>query len=120
VDGCQEAAKRQGVCKEHFKANYVAACTVDGCEHELFSKGRCRAHYMRHYRSRIGESSPPQSAPMRPYSRTERFEVFTRIPTDVAEVILKAAGRRDGMYEKAAEILSNWAQRKQQREAMGG
>ncbi len=108
--GCERPARKKGVCLEHYAENYVAGCTVDGCTEELFAKGRCKAHYMRKYRKTKGESAPPADAPVRAYGQ-ERFDVFTRIPKEAADVILRVAGRRDGMYEKAQEILTDWAER---------
>ena len=108
--GCKNPAKRKGICADHIAANYVLGCTEEGCDHELFAKGRCKAHYMRRYRKKNGEPAPASKAPVRKYGEA-RFDVFTRIPEEAAEVILKAAGRRDGMYEKAKEILVKWAER---------
>lgn len=110
VPGCENAAKKKGVCLEHFKENYIASCTVEGCPEELFCKGRCKAHYMRLYRHNQGFSTPPAEAPIRAYGQEERFDVFTRIPKDAAETILRVCGRRDGMYEQAQKILTEWAE----------
>lgn len=110
VPGCNNAPKRKGVCEEHARANYVLGCTEAGCEHELFAKGRCRAHYMRRYRRKNGDAAPAAAEPVRAYGQ-ERYDVFTRIPQEAADIILRHAGRRDGMYEKAQEILINWAER---------
>lgn len=109
MPSCTETARKKGVCMAHFAENYAAGCTVEDCAEELFAKGRCKAHYMRLYRRKNGASSPPQDAPIRAYGQ-DRFEVFTRIPKEAADVILKASGRRDGMYEKAQEILVRWAE----------
>lgn len=107
---CTNPPKLKGICAEHIKANYVLACTVDGCSHELWTKGRCKAHYMRRYRKKKGDNVHSTGPDVRKYGQ-ERFDVFTRIPKEAADVILKRAGRRDGMYEKAAEILVEWADR---------
>lgn len=111
--GCTAAVKKQGVCAKHASENYVGGCIVEACDREVFAKGRCKAHYMRKYRSSPGK---PDDKPVRGYGQT-RFEVFTRIPEADAEIILKAAGRKDGMYEKAAEILTAWAKRRRGAEA---
>lgn len=108
--GCTAPARKKGVCLPHFADNYIACCTVDGCTEQVFAKARCKAHYMRLYRVNKGESAPPADAPVRAYGQ-ERFEVFTRIPASAAEVIIRASGREKGMYEKAAEILVQWAEK---------
>lgn len=108
--GCFAPARKKGVCLEHFADHYFASCTVEGCTEEVFARARCKAHYMRLYRTKNGDSAPPADAPIRAYGQ-ERFEVFTRIPAEAAAVILKESGRRDGMYEKAAEILVQWARK---------
>jgi hypothetical protein len=107
---CAKPAKKKGVCMEHFEGGYALCCTIDGCTEATFAKGRCRAHYMRRYRKKIGKPSPPPDKPIRSYGQ-ERFEVFTRIPKEIADVLLKKAGRRDGMYEIAQTILVDWAER---------
>jgi hypothetical protein len=108
VPGCRALAKKKGVCLEHYNANYVLKCSVDGCMEEVFAKGRCQPHYMRLRRRKEGTHKMPLDAPVRQYGQ-ERFDVFTRIPKEAADVILKASGRKDGMYEKAQEILVGWA-----------
>lgn len=110
VPGCTNRAQRKGICAEHIGENYALKCTVEDCEKDVFAKGRCQPHYKRLYRRRNGEAAPEQARPVRNYGQ-KRFVVYTRIPQEAAEVILKKAGRKDGMYELAAEILTNWAAR---------
>lgn len=43
--------------------------------------------------------------------------ICCRITDDEAEVITRASGRKDGLYAKAASILSNWAERQQRAQA---
>lgn len=109
VEGCESAAMRQGICAEHTKKNYILACTLEGCDKQLYAKGMCKMHHTRKLRRKNGESAPPLNAPARSYG-IARFEVFTRIPLTAAKAILKAAGRRDSMYEKAQQILTDWAE----------
>lgn len=108
--GCENAAQKKGVCAQHLSENYVMGCSVDDCTEVLFAKGRCKAHYMRGYRRKKGESAPPPNTPVRSYG-IELSEVFTRIPREAAEVIIRASGREKGLYEKAKEILVAWAER---------
>jgi hypothetical protein len=115
---CTASAKKKGVCAKHFGKRYALGCTVEGCVDpktgeagELFAKGRCRVHYMRDRRIKEGKAAPPPDAPIRNYGQKERIVVFTRIGKDVARAIVKASGRPKGMYEKAAEILTEWAER---------
>lgn len=112
VDGCRAPVKKLGVCAQHAAENCVLECDVEGCDRELFSKGRCKPHYMRKYRKKRKEAAPSEAEPIRAYGQ-KRFDVFTRIPEEAASVILRAAGRDDGMYEKAAEILMSWADKHQ-------
>lgn len=116
VPGCSVKQYAGGVCKDHHDQHYVVDCIVTDCEKEVFAKGRCKAHYMRKYRRKLGQAAPTESTPVRGYGQ-ERFEVFTRIPREFADIILKESGRRNGMYEKAAEILSSWAKRRQDKAA---
>jgi len=112
VPGCDAKQYAKGVCKDHHQQNYFLGCSVTGCEKEVFAKGRCKPHYMRRYRKKKGEAAPSEDAPVRGYGQA-RFEVFTRIPQEYADLILKEAGRPDGMYEKAAEILVAYAKRRE-------
>lgn len=110
VDGCKAREYAAGVCKQHYRQNYTAACSVEQCMKEVFAKGRCKPHYMRGYRKKKGLAAPPEDEPVRGYGQA-RFDVFTRIPKEDADVLLRAAGRRDGMYEQAAKILIAAARR---------
>lgn len=116
VPSCAAHQYRAGVCREHHRQNYTLACSVASCEREVFAKGRCKPHYMRFYRKKHGEGAPPAEQAVRGYGQV-RFDVFTRIDKEAAEVILAAAGRKDGMYEKAKEILEGWARRQRRAEA---
>lgn len=103
VPGCNAVVYASGVCREH-RAKYALACLEDGCDKEAWAKGLCQAHYMRKRRGKKTKGT------VRSYG-AEKVVVFTRIPPDVADIIIKASGREDGMYEKAAEILERWAKK---------
>lgn len=112
VPGCSARQYKAGVCKDHHAQNYTLGCAVDKCDREVFAKGHCKAHYNRRWKKKAGRNvETPMNAPVRKWGE-EKFEVFTRIPKEYADVILREAGRPDGMYEKAKEILINWAKRR--------
>lgn len=109
VPGCNNPARKKGICLAHHQENYVGCCTVEGCTRNLFCRGRCKPHYMRLRRKKEGKNNLHPDAPIRGYGQ-ELFSVFTRIPRPAADVILKAAGHREGMYAKIQEILTDWAE----------
>lgn len=102
--GCTAEVYASGVCREHHAKNYRLACQEDGCDKEAWAKGLCQAHYMRNRRGKKSKKA------VREYG-SEKVVVFTRVPPDVAEIIIKASGRPKGLYEKSAEILERWARK---------
>jgi hypothetical protein len=111
VSGCAEREYKGGVCKTHAAENYVVGCSAKNCPKEVFSKGLCRTHYMRKWRRRKGQSAPSAEEPVRDWRR-ERYAVFTRIPREYADILLREAGRPKGMYELVKKILVEYAKRK--------
>lgn len=113
---CVSPAKRQGLCVKHLSEGYTGGCTVNGCvdpatgePRELFAKGRCKPHHQRWWRSKHSESAPAPSAPVRSYG-VKRVVVFTRVTEDVLKALQRAAGTQKGVYTKAQEILTAWAE----------
>lgn len=128
--GCEVRVFKKGLCREHLEGNYYLGCEVEGCEadhfsqgrckehyrcavaecdRDVFAKGRCKAHYNRRWKKKAGKNTEtPMDAPVRGWGE-KKFDVFTRIPQEYADIILREAGRKDGMYEKAKEILVAWA-----------
>jgi hypothetical protein len=112
VPGCEARIYKAGVCREHHEQNYTLGCSVAKCDREVFAKGLCKAHYNRKWKKKKGRNvETPMDAPVRGWGEA-KFEVFTRIPKEYADVILREAGREDGMYEKSKEILVAWAKRR--------
>lgn len=124
VPECSTKEYAAGVCKKHHQENYVLGCSEklkDGseCPYPILAKGKCSAHYFRNRRRKSGDAAPPQDKPVRGYSQ-ERVTVFTRIPKEYAEVILRHAGRPKGMYEEAQKALIAYAKRLQRAETAAG
>jgi hypothetical protein len=116
AEGCDADAYGRGrsfFCKKHHEAR---GCAVEGCTGKVMAKGRCAAHYNRRWRRKAGEKTRlPMDAPVLQYG-IERVKVSTRIPKELADIILKRApGTRKGVNGKATEILIAWAE--QQRAA---
>lgn len=111
VPGCEAPQFKGGVCKKHSQENYVVQCNARDCDREAYAKGFCRGHYMKRYRNKKKGAKATREAieaPLRKYG-CRRVSVFARIPEEDAELLKKASGRKDGLYEKASRVLEDYA-----------